>query len=224
MRIARSAGVVLLAALVFAPAAGAGPIEDYQAVGADYRADGDVTACRFTRQRLQNARANTPRDVAAYVPDFLNEVNAEIRRWRSGGCNNPRLASLSLSSSVFRAARSGPAAGARRRRPVGTRVSFRLSEASLVRFTVHRRAKGRRVGGRCVKAKRRNRGRKACIRWVKARGAFKVPAKAGANRFKFRGRIGGRKLKRGRYRLSARATDGAGNRSVLKRKRFRIVR
>jgi hypothetical protein len=59
---------------------------------------------------------------------------------------------------------------------------------------------------------------------VNVRGSFTIAAKAGKNRFKFRGRIGGRKLKPGRYRLNSRATDKAGNRSPIKRKRFRIVR
>jgi len=222
-RIARSAGVALLAALVLAPAASAGPIEDFQAVGADYRADGNVTPCRFTRQQLQNAKASTPSDVAMYAPGFVSEVNAEIRRWKAGGCNDPRLGSLSLSSAVFRAAGSGRAFSARRRRPVGTRLSFRLSEAGTVRFTVQRRTKGRRVAGKCRKARRSNRKKRACFRFVKVKRSFSVPAKAGKNRVRFRGRIGGRKLKRGRYRLNARATDVAGNKSALKRKRFRIV-
>jgi hypothetical protein len=45
----------------------------------------------------------------------------------------------------------------------------------------------------------------------------------GANRFGFTGRIGGRKLRRGRYYLVAQATDAAGNRSAKERVRFRIV-
>jgi hypothetical protein len=54
--------------------------------------------------------------------------------------------------------------------------------------------------------------------------AFTVNGKAGKNSFKFRGRIGGRMLKRGRYRLSSVATDAAGNKSAVMRKRFKIVR
>ena len=55
------------------------------------------------------------------------------------------------------------------------------------------------------------------------RGSFTHKGKAGANKFKFRGRLRGRKLRPGRYRLRAVATDAAKNNSSVKRKRFRIV-
>ena len=64
---------------------------------------------------------------------------------------------------------------------------------------------------------------KACVRWGKVKGAFTVPAKAGANKIKFRGRIGGKKLKPGRYRLNMQATDTTGKKSKVSRRRFRIV-
>jgi len=59
---------------------------------------------------------------------------------------------------------------------------------------------------------------------VTLRGAFTHPGKAGNNRFKFSGRLRGRKLRPSRYRLRAVATDPAGNKSRTKRSRFRIVR
>jgi len=58
---------------------------------------------------------------------------------------------------------------------------------------------------------------------VTLRGSFTHKGKAGANKFKFRGRLRGRKLRPGRYRLRAVATDAAKNNSSVKRKRFRIV-
>jgi hypothetical protein len=132
----------------------------------------------------------------------------------------PVLTTLSLSSSVFQAAGSGLAFTAR----VGTKVSFSLSEPGSVKFTVQRKTKGRRVAGRCRPQTTANRTKRACTRWVNVRGSFTVAAKKGTNKFKFRGRIGGKKLKPARYRLNGRATDKSGNKSALKRKRFRIVK
>ena len=131
---------------------------------------------------------------------------------------------LGLSRSVFRAAGSGPAWTAQGGRPVGTTLRVALSEAARVKFAVERRAAGRRVRGRCVKPRRGNRGRRRCSRWVRLRGTFTVPGVAGTNTVTFRGRLRGRKLGAGRYRISARAQDGAANRSGLRRARFRIVR
>jgi hypothetical protein len=59
---------------------------------------------------------------------------------------------------------------------------------------------------------------------VSVRGSFLVPGNPGANKVRFRGRIGGRRLRPGRYRLVANATDLAGNVSKPARTAFRIVR
>ena len=134
----------------------------------------------------------------------------------------PTLGGLTFSRTSFRAARSGASASARRK-PVGTKVSFSLSEASRVNFSVERAVAGRRVNGRCVKPKRSNRGKRSCTRWVTVRGSFGVPGKVGQNAFSFRGRVGGKSLKPGSYRLTGRATDPAGNASSLRRRSFEII-
>jgi plastocyanin len=135
----------------------------------------------------------------------------------------PVLGSLGLSTTVFRAARSGGPVSAAAR-PIGTKVSFSLSEAGAVKFTVQRKTLGRRVGTRCKAQTEANRKHRACTRWVSMKGSFTVTGKTGTNRFKFRGRIGGRSLKPGGYRLNGQARDQAGNRSKVKRTSFRIVR
>jgi hypothetical protein len=58
---------------------------------------------------------------------------------------------------------------------------------------------------------------------VRLRGSFKHIGKAGTNSFKFTGRLAGKALKPGSYRLVAVARDAAGNASSVKRARFRIV-
>jgi hypothetical protein len=138
------------------------------------------------------------------------------------------LGRIVLANARLRAAARGasaiPAQRRRRRAPIGTRVTFRLSEAASVRFTVERARPGRRVRGRCVKPTRRNRTRRKCTRYVRQRGSFTVAAGAGETRFRFTGRLRGRKLRPGRYRLVAVATDDTGKRSAPKRARFTIVR
>ena len=141
----------------------------------------------------------------------------------------PTLGALGFASTTFKAATSGSAFSSQRKRrrssaPTGTKVSFNLSETSSVKFTVDRKTRGRKVGKRCKANTRKNRNKKACTRWVKVRGSFRVPGKAGKTTFTFRGRIGGKSLKPGSYRLNSQASDAARNKSRLKRKGFRIVK
>jgi hypothetical protein len=63
----------------------------------------------------------------------------------------PVLTGSTMSSSVFQAAKSGPAFTSK----VGTKVSFTVSEASAVKFTVQRKTKGRRVAGKCRRQTKR---------------------------------------------------------------------
>jgi hypothetical protein len=54
------------------------------------------------------------------------------------------------------------------------------------------------------------------------RGSFTHRARLGTNSFKFTGRLAGKKLRPGEYRLVARAKDAAGNLSAPVHTRFRI--
>jgi hypothetical protein len=112
----------------------------------------------------------------------------------------PAVGSFRLSRTVFRAARSGPALAASL---VGTRISLRLSEAASVTFRV-----ARLVGGRSVRL----------------RGRIVRSLPAGTSRLRYRGRLAGRTLRPGRYRLIVRARDAAGNVSSLRRVAFTVVR
>jgi hypothetical protein len=127
-----------------------------------------------------------------------------------------------LSPTIFRAAARG--ASIARRHRIGTHVGYTLSEPATVTFTVQRAAKGRRVRGKCRRQTRSNRSQRPCVRYVAVRGSAQHAGSAGANSFKFSGRLSGRKLRRGTYRLRARAVDAAGNVSPSAAKKFRIVR
>lgn len=149
---------------------------------------------------------------AGSTPPIQNPPPADLTK--------PVLSSMTLSPKRFRAASSGPSISAR----VGTKVSYAASEKAVVRFRVQRALRGRRVGGRCVRPTRANRSKRRCTRYRTLRGAFSHRGSAGPNSFRFSGRLRGRKLRPGRYRLRAVATDAAGNRSPRKHVGFRIVR
>jgi hypothetical protein len=138
----------------------------------------------------------------------------------------PTLGPLTFSSSVFKAARSGAtfSTSKKPKAKVGTKVSYTLSEAGTVSFAIERKAKGRKVSGKCKPKRASNAGKKSCTRWVKVNGSFVLAGKPGKNRFTFRGRAGGKSLKPGGYRLSGTATDPAKNASAPQRKAFTIIK
>jgi virginiamycin B lyase len=124
----------------------------------------------------------------------------------TGDTTKPKLSKLRLS--------------ARRVRRGGTiRIRYTLSEPASVTLTVARAVGGRKVGGRCVKAKRSNRNRKRCTRFVKAKPTIRqADRKAGQNRVSLTAR-----MRPGPYRLSLTARDLAGNRSAQLSTRIEVL-
>ena len=102
-------------------------------------------------------------------------------------------------------------------------VTYRLSEPATTIVTVQKRTTGVRRGRSCVKRTRRLHGR-ACTRWVAVKGSIKHADAAGIVKLRFTGRIGGRKLAPGRYRLVITAVDAAGNRSKVGTVQFTVKR
>lgn len=117
------------------------------------------------------------------------------------------LTSLSVSPKSFRARSAGEAivSKAGRKKRAGATVRYGLTAVASVSFTVERALGGRRVRGKCVKQSTGNRGRKRCTRFRAVRGAFSLQGVTGVNAFRFSGRLGGRALAPGRYRLVAKA-------------------
>jgi hypothetical protein len=114
----------------------------------------------------------------------------------------PVLSGLKLKPERFRALRKGgPLAGTTAAKR-GTRVRYTLDVAARVIFRVQRK-----------------RGKKFKL----VKGSFGVDSLAGANQFRFSGRLRGRALRPGRYRLVARPQNGAGKGTTV-RKAFRVVR
>lgn len=139
----------------------------------------------------------------------------------------PRLQRLSVAPSTFAAARNGATTRRTPRRGIGTKVSYRVDIASSLRFTVQRVLVGRRTSrsraARCAASTPARRRFSACMRYVTVRGGFSQTARPGANSFYFMGRLNGRRLKPGRYRLLATATAEGVVGSTLRRN-FRIRR
>jgi uncharacterized delta-60 repeat protein len=108
------------------------------------------------------------------------------------------ISKLGINPAVFAAAPSGPSIA----KTIGAQVSYENTQAATTMLTVLKPARGARYKGNCVKPSRRRHG-KRCTRWV-AVGRFPHADKVGLNSFHFTGRVYGRKLKPGRYRLRAR--------------------
>jgi hypothetical protein len=133
----------------------------------------------------------------------------------------PALSELRLWPGAFRAARSGPAVRFTTAR-TATRVRYALDGPAAVRFTVQRSEAGRRSGRQCVAPAPRNRGGRACERLVGVPGGFTRVRPAGADRLTFRGRVAGRTLAAGVYRLTA-TPIARGVTGVARHARFRIA-
>lgn len=113
----------------------------------------------------------------------------------------PRLSSLTLSATAFRSASSGASATDASAEPTGTFVIYRDSQAATDEFVVEKRARGR----------------------YEKLGGFTHTDEAGTNALRFTGRIAGRALAPGSYRLSAIA-QSAGGASAMRRATFQIAR
>lgn len=136
----------------------------------------------------------------------------------AGSINGLMPNSPSLDSSTFPAAPSGPVIAKRAKRKYGTKVTFTLKAPAKVRFTVEKKRKGR-----CPAAKKGKKKSKKCKAYKKVKGSFTVAGKTGKNSFRFRGRIGKKTLKPGRYRLVSVPILGKA-RGKARSVRFRIVK
>jgi hypothetical protein len=115
----------------------------------------------------------------------------------------PAVQLFKVAPSAFRAAPSGPVMAPVRKGRIGALVSYSLTDAGKVTFTVQKRT----------------RKRYATV------GTFTKPAAtAGAVRFVFRGRVGKKKLAPGTYRLGARLTTATKVSSATVWQSFKIVR
>ena len=105
--------------------------------------------------------------------------------------------------------RCGPAHSA----PAAARASAtRSRRPARVRFTLERLLPGHRRGGRCRTGGRGPR----CVRAVPVKGSFSHAGRAGSNRLRLPAKLGGRRLKPGRYRLVATPAGGTARRAAFR--------
>lgn len=137
----------------------------------------------------------------------------------------PVVSGLAIRPKSFKAA-------TKRKPKRGTNVSYSLSEAASVRVVVERcskyaKPKAKKKAKRSVDAAARKRKavkRGRCLKFAALKGAQTRAGKAGANSFRFDGRVSGKTLKAGAYRLALTPTDAAGNRGAAVRITFAIKR
>ncbi len=132
----------------------------------------------------------------------------------------PRLSGAKLKPSSFSSATSGASVVLSGR--AGTLITFTLNEPATVTFSGERSQTGRIVGHRCRPQTSSNRKAKPCSLFVTVQGSFNWSGKTGANTFRFTGRINGRRLARGSYRLVASARDLSGNLATPVRIPFKV--
>jgi hypothetical protein len=134
----------------------------------------------------------------------------------------PTLTGLRVTPSRFRV---GPAATplAARRAKRGAFIRYTLSEPATVNASIRRPFTGRRANGRCVPATRALRRRPSCRGETPIGTLTRTNAKGLAS-IAFSGRLARRALPPGRYNLTARATDAAGNRSRAATAAFTILK
>jgi hypothetical protein len=119
-----------------------------------------------------------------------------------------QIQSLSLAPTTFRVVNAGEAifsAKKKMKAPVGTTVAYSLSGKATTEFFVERRAPGRKVKGKCKPVTKANRAKKKCAFFRLNKTGFAHSGATGNNTFKFSGRIGGKGLAPGSYRLVASA-------------------
>jgi hypothetical protein len=133
-----------------------------------------------------------------------------------------RLDSLAVRPGKFRAGNVAGALASRahkkKKAPLGATVTYGLSAAATVEFHVEHGGTGRRVGKDCVKQSAANKRHKRCVIYKPLTSSFSVTGAAGTNSFKFSGKIDGKALKPGPYRLVGHAGD------AIRRAPFTIVK
>jgi hypothetical protein len=176
------------------------------------------TITMTVRADTEGGRANAA--TASYVGD-TNPAN-DTTGFTANVVPAPRISAVRVSPKTWRLGSTLPRFS--RKPPIGTTISFKLTQAAKATLTFAQPATGRKVGKRCKTLTRANRKKRKCT-IPNVHGRLTVSAHAGTNKVRFQGRLSRtKKLKPGRYTLTIGATDSAGNRSNAKSTSFTIVR
>lgn len=167
-----------------------------------------VTLATGTTCTIEYAFVPTARGLASATLTVLSSTGQSLPTFSLSGTGvvpqasaPPRLSSLTLSASEFRAAHSGASATSASSEPTGTFIIYSDSQAATAEFVIEKH-----VGGHFKKL-----------------GGFTHTDTVGTNALRFTGRITGRALPPGSYRLSATAHSPGGS-SAVRSAAFQIVR
>lgn len=136
----------------------------------------------------------------------------------------PSLTGLALQPSVLRAEPGKGASFTARNKVRGSTVKYHDSETAATSFLVQRSLRGYRAGRRCLARRPTHQHGKPhrCTLFVRV-GSFTRADSVGLNHFHFTGRITGKPLRVGNYRLQAVARNASGQKSRTVTVSFRIV-
>jgi hypothetical protein len=129
----------------------------------------------------------------------------------AGGATTPALTSFTIAPHAFTALAGGASVIVQQSSRRGGKVTFQLNVAASVRYVIKHNVPGRtqRVNGaiRCEAQTHKNAHASRCVRVVTV-GSSMQPGTAGANSFRFSGRLDGQRLQVGSYTLVASPTAG----------------
>ena len=172
----------------------------------------DTSAALTVRVRVEDQHGAAAQAAAALTVDATAPA---LRRFR--------VSSRKLLGRASRRGGGRASAATARRPPRKIIFRYRLSERARVAVAIARARPGRRVAGRCRRARAGRWARRpACTRWVRQITLRQLGA-AGPNALRFRGKVRGRRLPAGRYRATATGADRVGNPSAPDRIRLRVV-
>jgi CSLREA domain-containing protein len=134
----------------------------------------------------------------------------------------PALSGLTLKPSRLHAARGKGASTTAKKISRGATITYRDSEAATSTFTVQRKVLGYVVGHRCSVRRPKSHGHPRRCTTFTTVGSFTHRDAAGMNRFRFTGRVAGRPLGAGSYRMLVVARAGA-TKSALSTLRFSVL-
>jgi hypothetical protein len=158
----------------------------------------DLTPDGLDNHLPHSVEADTPASAVVVAPPGSGGGGGPPPPGGGADTTPPAIGALSLSKKSFVAGK-------------GTRFRFQLSESAAVRIVISKKTTGRRVGKACKPKTRKNRRHRKCSYQRTLLTIRRAAVPAGAVSIPFKGKVGKRKLKPGRYLATIVVTDAAGN-------------
>jgi hypothetical protein len=205
---------------VTAPVSGLSPATTYTVALVATSAQGSSSGAPMT---FPTPGSGAGADTTLRVTD-LTLSPAHFRRGTHAAtlATHARAGARRASASGGSGARAG--SSARKDMPIGTTISFTLSETATVTLTFQHAQPGIASAGHCLAPSPKRRHGKRCTRYTAVHGSVSIAAPAGADRIGFDGLLaGGAKLAPGGYRLVLSASNTSGTASAAQRPSFTLV-